>query len=90
MCSRVSVCCSVDVWVYVCRSLSLWYQSVSVYLSVTDFHKYLFGHLLKFASLIQPVNDNIILAVISVALYLTDKGEHTALYKINENVYIKT
>ncbi len=33
---------------------------------------------------------NIILAVISVALYLTDKGEHTTLYKINETVYIKT
>ena len=28
--------------------------------------------------------------VISVALYLTDKGEHTMLYKFNNNVYIKT
>ena len=29
-------------------------------------------------------------AVISIAPYLTDKCEHTALYKINSNVYIKT
>ena len=28
--------------------------------------------------------------VISRALYLTDKGEHTALYKICKDVYIKT
>ena len=36
-------------------------------------------------------DDNIIItAVISIAPYLTDKGEHTALYKINHNVYIKT
>ena len=34
----------------------------------------------------------IIIAVISIALYayLTDKGEHTALYKTNKNVYIET
>ena len=32
----------------------------------------------------------VITAVISMAPYLTDKGEHTALYKINKNVYIKT
>ena len=32
----------------------------------------------------------IIIAIISVALYLTDKGEHTVLYKINNNGYIKT
>ena len=32
----------------------------------------------------------IIIAVIFVAPYLTDKGEHTALYKVNNNVYIKT
>ena len=32
----------------------------------------------------------IITAVISIASYLTDKGEHTAFYKINNNVYIKT
>ena len=32
----------------------------------------------------------IIIAVISIALYLTDRGELTALYKINNNVYIKT
>ena len=32
----------------------------------------------------------IITAVISIALYLIDKGEHTALYKINNNVYLKT
>ena len=25
-----------------------------------------------------------------MALYLTDRGEHTVLYKINDNVYIKT
>ena len=31
----------------------------------------------------------IITAVISIASYLTDKGEHTAFYKINNNVYIK-
>lgn len=31
----------------------------------------------------------IIIAVISVALYLTNKGEHAVLYKINKNVYIK-
>ncbi|MCB4755380.1 MAG: hypothetical protein LGB52_07345, partial [Sulfurovum sp.] len=30
----------------------------------------------------------IIIAVISVGPYLTDKGEHTALYKLNKNVYI--
>ena len=30
-----------------------------------------------------------IIEVISVVLYLTDKGEHTALYKINRNVGIK-
>ena len=29
-------------------------------------------------------------AVISIALDLTGKGEHTANYKINKNVYIKT
>ena len=28
----------------------------------------------------------IIITVISIAPYLTDKGEHTALYKINNNV----
>ena len=32
----------------------------------------------------------IIITVIFIALYLTDKGEHTTLYKINNNVYIKT
>ena len=32
----------------------------------------------------------IIIAVISIAPYLADKGEHTTLYKINTNVYIKT
>ena len=31
-----------------------------------------------------------IIAVISVVLYLIDKSEHTMLYKINKNVYIKT
>ena len=30
-----------------------------------------------------------IITVISKALYLTDKGEDTTLYKINNNVYIK-
>ena len=30
------------------------------------------------------------IAVISVAPYLTDKAEHTALYKVNKNVDIKT
>ena len=32
----------------------------------------------------------IVIAVISIAPYLTDKGEHTSLYKINNNVYSKT
>ena len=32
----------------------------------------------------------VIIAVISIAPYLTDKGEHTALYKISNNVYTKT
>ena len=32
----------------------------------------------------------LITAVISIALYLTDKDEHAAFYKINNNVYIKT
>ena len=31
----------------------------------------------------------IIIIVISILPYLTDEGEHTALYKINEKVYIK-
>ena len=31
-----------------------------------------------------------IIMVISVVLYVTDKGEHTAPYKINNSVYIKT
>ena len=33
-----------------------------------------------------------IITVISIVTYLTDKGEHTALYKINKNVFadIKT
>ena len=48
----------------------------------------------------MPVNDSfhvtlsqtiiVILGTISVVLYLTNKGEHTMLYKINKNVYIKT
>ena len=32
----------------------------------------------------------LIIVVISVAPYLTNKGEHTVLYKINNNLYIKT
>ena len=32
----------------------------------------------------------IIIAVIAIAPYLIDKGEHTALYKINKNVGKKT
>ena len=32
----------------------------------------------------------LIIVVISVAPYLTNKAEHTLLYKINNNVYIKT
>ena len=31
----------------------------------------------------------IIIAVISIASYLSDKGERTPLYKINKKVYIK-
>ena len=30
------------------------------------------------------------IAVISIAPYLTDKAEHTALYKTNNDVYVKT
>ena len=30
------------------------------------------------------------IAVISIAPYLTDKGEHTALYKTNRDDYVKT
>ena len=30
------------------------------------------------------------ITVILIALYLTDKGEHTALHKINNDVYVKT
>ena len=29
------------------------------------------------------------MVVISIAQYLTNKGEHTMLHKINKNVYIK-
>ena len=32
----------------------------------------------------------IITAVIATVQYLTNKGEHTILYKIHKNVYIKT
>ena len=32
----------------------------------------------------------ITIVIISIALYLPDKGEHTALYKINKGVSIKT
>ena len=49
---------------------------------------------------VMPVNDSfhvtlsqtiiVILGAISVVLYLTNKGEHTVIYKINKNVYIKT
>ena len=28
----------------------------------------------------------IIIAIISIVLYSTDKGEHTVLYRINDNV----
>ena len=35
------------------------------------------------------MSTKIIITVISIAAYLTDKGEHTALYKINKNVYIE-
>ena len=31
----------------------------------------------------------IIIAIISIAPYFTEKGEHTPLYKINNNIYIK-
>ena len=31
----------------------------------------------------------IIMAVISIASCLTDKNDHTAIYKINNNVFIK-
>ena len=32
----------------------------------------------------------IIIAIISIALHLIDKGEHIVLYKINKNAYNKT
>ena len=32
----------------------------------------------------------ITIAVSSVVLYLTNKGEHTVLYKTNNDIYIKT
>ena len=35
-------------------------------------------------------HNNILIAVISIAPYLTDKDEHTAFYRIKKNVYIKT
>ena len=31
----------------------------------------------------------IIVAVISIAPYLTDKGEHTSLYKVSDKTFIK-
>ena len=31
----------------------------------------------------------IIITIISIALYLTDKGEHTMLYKIYKNAYVR-
>ena len=36
-----------------------------------------------------PISNDIIItmAAISIVLYLTYKGGHTALYKINQNVY---
>ena len=34
-------------------------------------------------------NNNNNKIIISILPYLTDEGEHTALYKINEKVYIK-
>ena len=42
-----------------------------------------------FISLFLPVI-TIIIAVNSATPYLIDKGEHTMLYKINKNVYIKS
>ena len=66
-CVCVCVCYCADVCVCVCEreresvcvclSLSLGYKC-QFYLLVTDLHKYLFSHLLKFASVIKPVNDN--------------------------------
>ena len=32
----------------------------------------------------------IIIAVISIVPYFTDKGEHTALYMVNKDAYIKS
>ena len=42
------------------------------------------------ASSCYQVPRQTIIAVISIALYLTSKGEHTALYKVNKSVSIKT
>ena len=33
---------------------------------------------------------NVKIAVVTKTLYLTDKGEHTVLYKFNKNVYTLT
>ena len=41
-------------------------------------------------SMFWLARDIIIIAVISTPPYLTDKGEHADLYKINNNVCIKT
>ena len=71
VCVCVCVCVTVRMCVCVCErererecvcvclslSLSLGYKC-QFYLLVTDLHKYLFSHLLKFASVIKPVNDN--------------------------------
>lgn len=38
------------------------------------------------------INNTFLIVVVSVVLYLTNKGEHAALYKykLNNNVYLKT
>ena len=41
-------------------------------------------------SVIEKREVIIVIAVISIALYLIDVGEHTALYKINKNACVKT
>ena len=38
----------------------------------------------------QKLLVTIIISVVSIAVYLTDKGQHIMLYKINKNVYIRT
>ena len=53
--------------------------------------KFLFPHLCSTGFVVTvSVLTVVVIVVISVEPCLTNKGEHTALYKISQNVYIKT